>query len=87
MVWVAMGSAVIGLGLALAVLRLRADRLPAVRLVLTTGVVGALFGAFVTRTALGDPGVATTLFGAATLAVALLSLLLRPHRVRRSAPA
>ncbi|WP_445395826.1 hypothetical protein ACSMX9_20375 [Streptomyces sp. LE64] len=87
MVWTTAGAAVIGLGLALAVLRLRAERLPAARLVVVTGVVGSLLGVFVTRTALGDPGAATTLVGAGALAAALLSLLLRrPHQVRRSAP-
>ncbi|MGX2994691.1 hypothetical protein JNUCC64_10400 [Streptomyces sp. JNUCC 64] len=86
MMWVTV-SAVIGLGLALAVLRLRAGRLPAARLVLTTGLVGGLLGLFVTRTALGDPGVTTTLLGAAVLATALLSLLPRPLRFAASAPA
>ncbi|SCK17214.1 MULTISPECIES: hypothetical protein [Streptomyces] len=87
MLWLmVVGSAVIGLVLAGAALRTQAHRLPMARLVFTTGVSGALLGVFVTRTALGDPGVATTLVGAVAVSVALLSLLLRPERLRGSAP-
>ena len=87
MLWEALGSAVIGLALAWAALRRLPHRLPRPALVLPTGVAGALLGAFVTHTALGTGNVAATLIGAAILAVALLSLLLRPTHLRRSAPA
>lgn len=62
-------------------------RLPAPVLVLSTGVAGALFGAFVMNTALDAGGLLTMLLGAAIVSVASLSLLLRPGRLRRSATA
>ncbi|MDQ1048419.1 hypothetical protein QFZ76_006655 [Streptomyces sp. V4I2] len=80
----ALGSALLGLVLAgLAVHRL-SHRLPARSLVLATGVAGALFGAFVTHSALDTGGVLLILLGAAIVCAASLSLLLRPAgRLRR----
>ena len=63
-------------------------RLPARALVLPTGVAGALFGAFLMHTALDAGNMLTVLLGAVIVAVASLSLLLRPAgRLRRSATA
>ncbi|MFC9063143.1 hypothetical protein ACFTXB_34725, partial [Streptomyces sp. NPDC057074] len=60
-------------------------RLPDRILVLPTGIAGALFGAFVTHTALGAGGLLLVLLGSAALSAASLSLLLRPAgRLRRS---
>jgi hypothetical protein len=88
LVWEALGSAALGLALALSAIRLLPTRLPDRRLVLATGVIGALFGAVVTHSALGPGHLAATLVGAVAVCVALLSLLIRPaRRVRRSATA
>ncbi|OAH14441.1 hypothetical protein [Streptomyces jeddahensis] len=87
MVLEALGSAVIGLALAWAATRLLPHRLPARTLVLPTGVVAALFGAFVTHSALGPGHTPLTLLGALAVAGALLSLLIRPSGLRRSATA
>ncbi len=80
----ALGSALLGLALAgLAVHRL-SHRLPARSLVLATGVAGALFGSFVTHSALDAGGALLTLIGATIVSSASLSLLLRPAgRLRR----
>ncbi|WP_128379576.1 hypothetical protein [Streptomyces cavernae] len=84
----ALGSAVVGLALAWAASYRLSHRLPSRRLVLPTGVAAALFGAFLTHTALGAGHAVATLIGAAVVATALLSLLLRPGaRLRRSATA
>jgi hypothetical protein len=63
--------------------------LPARSLVLSTGLAGALFGAFLTHTALGSGYFLVILLGAAAVSAALLSLLLRPEERfrRRSATA
>lgn len=53
-------------------------RLPSRGLVLSTGVAGALFGAFLTHTALGSGHFLVILAGAVIVSAALLSLLLRP---------
>ncbi|MEV0093567.1 hypothetical protein [Streptomyces sp. NPDC050738] len=90
MIWEALGSVLLGLALSWTAAHRLSDRLPARRTVLVTGPVGALFGAFLTHSAI-DPGsaagVIATLLGAAAVAVVLLSLLLRPAggRLRRSA--
>ncbi|MFJ9791252.1 hypothetical protein [Streptomyces globosus] len=76
----ALGSALLGLALAAGAVRLLARRLPAARVVLTSGVLGALFGAWLTGYALG-PGHASpmaTLAGAVLVSAVVLSLLLRP---------
>ncbi|TDT38191.1 hypothetical protein EV562_105205 [Streptomyces sp. BK208] len=81
----ALSAAILGLALAWAAAHRLPHRLPAPLLVLPTGIAGALFGAFVTHTALGAGGFTLVLLGAATLSAASLSLLLRPAgRLRRS---
>ncbi|MBV2353127.1 hypothetical protein KUM39_01920 [Streptomyces sp. J2-1] len=79
------GSALLGLVLAWASARRLGRRLPARPLVLSTGVAGALFGDFVTHSALGPGSGALSLLGAAAVSAASLSLLLRPavRAVRR----
>nr|WP_254878780.1 hypothetical protein [Streptomyces sp. NA04227] len=79
-----LGSVVVGLVLARLAIRLLGDRMPAWTLVLPTGLAGALLGAFITRSALGSGHLVATLAGAVVMATALLSLLLRPRRLRRS---
>lgn len=84
MILEALGSAVLGLILAWAAAQRLAHRLPARPLVLCTGIAGALFGDFVTHTALGPGTALLSLLGAAVISVASLSLLLRPAgRLRR----
>ncbi|MZD09280.1 hypothetical protein GTW43_29995 [Streptomyces sp. SID5785] len=78
----AVGSALLGLALALAAGHRFPRRLPSQRLVVPTGVAGGLFGAFVTHSALGPGHALATLGGALVLSVALLSLLVRPARRR-----
>ena len=79
-----LGSALLGLALAWAALYRLPHRLPSRTLVLPTGVAGALFGAFLTHSALGDSHVYVILIGAAAVSAASLSLLLRPAgRLRR----
>jgi hypothetical protein len=52
--------------------------------VLPTGVAGALFGAFITHSALGSVGLLLVLVGSLVVSAASLSLLLRPaERLRR----
>jgi hypothetical protein len=80
----ALGSAVLGLALAWAAVHRLPHRLPARRLVLPTGVAGALFGAFITHSALGSVGLLLVLVGSLVVSAASLSLLLRPaERLRR----
>ncbi|MYW67374.1 hypothetical protein GTY65_25385 [Streptomyces sp. SID8379] len=78
----ALGSALLGLALAWAASHRLPHRLPSRTLVLPTGIAGALFGAFVTHTSLGSGHELATLGGSVVMAVALLSLLLRPTRGR-----
>ncbi|MGW4568064.1 hypothetical protein ACWEN3_38730 [Streptomyces sp. NPDC004561] len=79
-----LGSVVLGLVLAWAATRRLGHRLPARPLVYSTGVAGALFGDFVTHSALGLGSTFLSLLGAAVIAAASLSLLLRPSaRLRR----
>ncbi|MEV0976087.1 MULTISPECIES: hypothetical protein [unclassified Streptomyces] len=88
MIFEALGSAVIGLVLAWAALHRLSHRLPNRALVLATGAAGALFGDFVTHSALGTGSALPSLIGAAIVSAASLSLLLRPAgRLRRSATA
>ncbi|MER6628356.1 hypothetical protein ABT301_08950 [Streptomyces sp. NPDC000987] len=89
MILEAVGSAVLGLALAWGAIHRLSHRLPARALVLATGVAGALFGAFVTHSALGPGSLPLILIGAAIVSTASLSLLLRPagRLRRRSAPA
>lgn len=84
MILEALTSAVLGLVLAWAASNRLPHRLPARPLVLSTGVAGALFGAFVTHSALEAGGILLILVGAAAVSTASLSLLLRPSgRLRR----
>ncbi|KPI26233.1 hypothetical protein OK074_0902 [Actinobacteria bacterium OK074] len=85
----ALGSAMLGFALAWAAAYRLSHRLPARSLVLPTGVAGALFGAFLTHSALGPGHFLATLVGAVAVAAASVSLLLRPeeHFRRRSATA
>ncbi|KOV83374.1 MULTISPECIES: hypothetical protein [Streptomyces] len=84
MILEALGSAVLGLILAWAATQRLAHRLPARPLVYCTGIAGALFGDFVTHSALGPGSALLSLLGAAVISVASLSLLLRPAgRLRR----
>ncbi|GAA2515376.1 hypothetical protein [Streptomyces longisporus] len=89
MLFEALGSALLGLVLAGAAIRRLSDRLPTRSLVLATGVAGALFGAFVTHSALDPGNFLLILLGAAIVSAASLSLLVRPagRLRRRSAPA
>ncbi|WP_460069216.1 hypothetical protein [Streptomyces sp. YKOK-I1] len=89
MILEALGSAVLGLALAWVALQRLSHRLPVRALVLATGVAGALFGDFVTHSALGSGTLLPSLAGAAVVSVASVSLLLRPagRLRRRSAPA
>jgi hypothetical protein len=77
-----LGSALLGLALGWAAGLRMPHRLPSRALVLPTGVAGALFGAFITHSALGAGHALATLFGALVLSLALISLLLRPARGR-----
>ncbi|MGW3497845.1 hypothetical protein [Streptomyces sp. NPDC001020] len=80
----ALGSAVLGLALAWAAAHRLPHRLPARALVLSTGVAGALLGAFLTHSALVSAGLPVIVVGALTVSAASLSLLLRPaERFRR----
>ncbi|MDF2270046.1 hypothetical protein P2Q00_32165 [Streptomyces coacervatus] len=89
MLFEALGSALLGLLLAWAAIRRLSNRLPTRSLVLATGVAGALFGAFVTHSALDPGNIVFILIGAAIVSAASLSLLVRPagRLRRRSAPA
>ncbi|MEV5516421.1 hypothetical protein AB0L50_26535 [Streptomyces flaveolus] len=79
-----LSASILGLALAWAAAHRLPHRLPDRILVLPTGVAGALFGAFVTHTALGAGGLLPVLIGAAAVSAASLSLLLRPAgRLRR----
>lgn len=80
----ALSASILGFALAWAAAHRLPHRLPAPVLVLPTGIAGALFGAFVTHTALGAGGLLLVLLGSAALSAASLSLLLRPAgRLRR----
>ncbi|MGW2487002.1 hypothetical protein ACWCV9_07240 [Streptomyces sp. NPDC001606] len=89
MILEALGSVVLGLVLAWAAAHRLAHRLPARPLVYSTGAAGALFGDFVTHSALGLGSAYLSLLGAAAVSAASLSLLLRPSGSlrRRSAAA
>ncbi|WP_307624227.1 hypothetical protein [Streptomyces sp. V3I7] len=86
----AVGSALLGVMLAWVATHRLAHRLPARPLVFSTAIAGALFGDFVTHSALDQGTVLLSLLGAAVVSAASLSLLLRPtpRPLRRSsAPA
>ncbi|MFD7560419.1 MULTISPECIES: hypothetical protein [unclassified Streptomyces] len=84
----ALGSALLGLALSATAARALAQRLPSRRIVLVSGVLGALFGAYLTHFALG-PGhntLTATFVGAALVSAVVLSLLLRPAAGPRRHP-
>ncbi|MFG2328864.1 hypothetical protein ACGFMM_04495 [Streptomyces sp. NPDC048604] len=87
MILEALGAALLGLALAWGAVHRMPDRLPVRGAVLTTGSLGAVFGALLAHGALGPGHVTATLVGALAVAAVLLSLLLRPanRRLRRSA--
>ncbi|WP_433402978.1 hypothetical protein [Streptomyces sp. CA-146814] len=89
MIWESFGAAVLGLVLAWAAVRSLADRLPSARAVYLTGALGAVFGAFLTHSALGPGHGVATLIGAVFVGAVTLSLLIRPRgrRLTRSAAA
>ncbi|MER6952615.1 hypothetical protein ACWD4O_03785 [Streptomyces sp. NPDC002623] len=89
MILEALGSAALGLVLAWVAVRRLSHRMPVRSLVFATGVAGALFGDFVTHSALGPGTALPSLLGAAIVSAASLSLLLRPagRLRRRSVPA
>ncbi|MET8270049.1 hypothetical protein [Streptomyces sp. NPDC005077] len=89
MIWESLGSVVLGLALSWAALRSLSGRLPSRRTVFATGTLGALFGAYLTHSALGPGHVLVTLIGAVLIGAVTLSLLLRPgsRRLSRSAAA
>ncbi|MFF1837524.1 hypothetical protein ACFVXE_25455 [Streptomyces sp. NPDC058231] len=89
MIWESLGSVVLGLALSWAALRSLPSRLPSRRTVFATGVLGALFGAYLMHSVLGPGYVLVTLIGAALIGAVTLSLLIRPRsrRLSRSAAA
>ncbi|MFC8730099.1 hypothetical protein [Streptomyces bacillaris] len=89
MLWESFGATVLGLVLSWAALRSLSARLPSARAVYATGALGALFGAFLTHSALGPGHGVATLIGAVSVGAVTLSLLIRPRgrRLPRSAAA
>ncbi|CAM5270252.1 hypothetical protein GCM10010329_01640 [Streptomyces spiroverticillatus] len=88
MILEALGSVILGLALAWAAVSRLPERLPSRPLVLTAGIFGALFGAWLTHAAVGPGHPFATLVGAATVGAVSLSLLLRPAgRIRRRSAA
>lgn len=75
----ALGSVVLGLAVAFAATKRLPERLPDRRLVLVTGPVAALVGGLVSRAVLGPGQLPLTLFVAAVVSVAILSLLIGEH--------
>ncbi|MGI5348998.1 hypothetical protein ACQEU8_12510 [Streptomyces sp. CA-250714] len=83
MIWEALGSAALGLALALAATRRFPERLPDRRLVLATGPVAAVAGGLISHTVLG-PGHSPAIWCVALgFSAALLSLLLRDESAGR----
>ncbi|UNS98818.1 hypothetical protein MMF93_21870 [Streptomyces tubbatahanensis] len=83
MIWEALGSASLGLALALIASRRFPERLPDRRLVLATGPVAALVGGLISHTVFGAGHVPVALCVALGVSAALLSLLLRDAPGRR----
>lgn len=86
MLWEALGSVLLGLALAWSAAQRLAARLPSRRVVLTTGPVGAVFGALITHSALGPDHALATLLGAVVVSAVTLSLLLRAPRTLGKLP-
>ncbi|URN13148.1 hypothetical protein LUW77_21160 [Streptomyces radiopugnans] len=81
MLWEVLGSALVGLAVALVAYHRFADRFRDRSLVLVTGPAAAFGGGVITRVVLGPGYALPTLVVAALVAAALLSLLVRPrHR-------
>ncbi|WP_405777480.1 hypothetical protein [Streptomyces sp. NBC_00859] len=85
MLWEALVSVLLGLALAWCAAQKLPTRLPSRQVVLATGPTGALFGAFLTRSAVGPDHGPLIILGAVVIGAVVLSLLLRPvRRIRRS---
>ncbi|MCX5142731.1 MULTISPECIES: hypothetical protein [unclassified Streptomyces] len=84
MIFETLGSVLLGLALSWAALRSLSPRLPSRRAVLSTGALGALFGAYLTHSVLGSGHAAATLVGSVLIAAVTLSLLIRPRNRRLS---
>ncbi|MFH9469852.1 hypothetical protein ACH4LT_21640 [Streptomyces clavifer] len=89
MLWEFISSVVLGLALSWAALHTLPGRLPSHSTVFVTGSLGALFGAYLTHSALGSGHLLGTPAGALLVGAVTLSLLIRPRGSRpvRSAPA
>jgi uncharacterized membrane protein YeiH len=85
MFWEVLGSALLGLVVALVASRRYADRFRDRSLVLATGPAAAFGGGVITRVVLGPGHALPTLAVAALVAAALLSLLVRPRPGARTA--
>ncbi|GEB52198.1 MULTISPECIES: hypothetical protein [Streptomyces] len=83
MFWEALGSAALGIALALVADRRFSGRLPDRRLVLATGPVAALVGGLITHVVLGPGHSLVALACALGVSAALLSLLLRDEKPAR----
>lgn len=82
------GFAVLGLAVAVVATRLLPpDRLPAPTLVLLTGPAGAVLGGVVAHTVIGGGNAAATFAVAVTVALALVTLLIRPSSQHRTSQA
>ncbi|MFD9503675.1 hypothetical protein [Streptomyces sp. NPDC060035] len=82
MLWESISSVVLGLALSWVALRRLPGRLPSHRVVFVTGALGALFGTYLTHSALGSGHVLATPVGAVLVGAVTLSLLIRPHGSR-----
>lgn len=82
MLWESISSVVLGLALSWVALRRLPDRLPSQRAVFVTGALGALFGAYLTHSALGSGHLLATPVGAVLVGAVTLSLLIRPRGSR-----
>ncbi|MFI5802393.1 hypothetical protein [Streptomyces sp. NPDC051561] len=88
MILEALGSVILGLALAWAAVSRLPERLPSRSHVMTAGLLGALFGAWLTHMAVGPGHLLATLLGASVVGAVALSLLLRPtRRIRRRSAA
>ncbi|MFF5894829.1 hypothetical protein ACFY8O_02775 [Streptomyces argenteolus] len=82
MLWESISSVVLGLALSWVALRSLPRRLPSPRVVFVTGALGALFGAFLTHSALDGGHFLAAPAGAVLVGAVTLSLLIRPRRSR-----
>ncbi len=83
MVWEALGSALIGLAVAVLALRRFPARFPARTLTVLTGPAGGLVGGMIMRVVLGPGHAPLTLTAALAVSAAALSLLVRDPAARR----